>query len=286
MSTIFAIARVTLLETVRRRIVLALFVLTVLVALLTLWGLSNLSGATDDSGIRLTPGAVKLVASQLFIFIAFSFTGVMALLSALVTGQPMASAIESGAALSVLARPVRRSSFYLGTLLGISALLIGYTLIAGGAEMLVVNITTGYLPPDPLTVLLSLSALGIELAALTLTLATRAGAVASGVIVVVCFFVCWLGGIAGAVGSVINNDTLRNAGTISHLVLPSDGLWRNGLFAMEPPTIVGLSQLVAPAAANPFLASHPQDLSYLAWCAVWLVLVALLGIRGLNRREI
>jgi ABC-type transport system involved in multi-copper enzyme maturation permease subunit len=235
----------------------------------------------------LGPNNVELVASQLFIFIAFTFTGVLALLAALISGPPVAAALESGIALGILARPVSRSSYYLGTWLGVAMLLCAYTIGAGGLEMLVVWQTTNYIAPDPAMVLAGICAMGIVLSTLTLTLSTRLGIYSAAIISVAGFFVCWLSGIAGTVGTALHNDTLQNAGTVSQLLLPTDGLWRSALYGMEPASVLSLAQAFGPgSAANPFLAAHPQSLPYLSWCVGWVVLVALAGILSMSRREI
>jgi len=285
MISTITIARVTLLEAVRRKVVRSLIVITILTAILTYWGLSRL--VSGNSSGRLAPDNVDLIASQLFIFIAFTFTGVLALLAALISGPPMASALESGVALGILARPVSRASYYLGTWLGVALLLCVYTVCAGGLEMLVVWQTTNYIAPDPAAVLAAICAMGVVLSTLTLTLSTRLGIYAAAIISISGFFVCWLSGIAGAVGNALHNQTLQNAGTISHLLLPTDGLWRSALYAMEPESVLSLARAFGPgSAANPFLASQPQSLRYLSWCVAWVALVALAGVVSMSRREI
>src|SRR3712207_7000038 len=60
-----------------------------------------------------------------------------------------AGEFESGMALAVLARPVRRSTVLVGKWLGLVAFGSGFVVLAGLAQFLVVWATVGYWPPDP-----------------------------------------------------------------------------------------------------------------------------------------
>ena len=66
------------------------------------------------------------------------------------------------------------------------------------------------------------------------------------------FFITWIAGVAGAVGAVLNNGPIEATGTVSRLLLPSDGLWRGAIFNLEPATVVAVASGSREAAANPF----------------------------------
>ena len=229
MPPLLTIARLTILEASRRRLLLALGLLTVVVIALTSWGFSRLPTVKG-----VTPAQVRLAASQLTILVAFMFSGVLALGSTLVAAPTVASDIESGIALAILPRPIRRSELLMGKWLGLAALVTLYAAGSGLLELLGIWLATGYTPPHPIITLLFVAAEGIVLMSLALLLSTRLSPMTGGVIALVLFFVAWMGGIALAVGQAFSNDTIINIGLGSRLLIPTDGLWHGAIFNLEP----------------------------------------------------
>jgi ABC-type transport system involved in multi-copper enzyme maturation permease subunit len=272
MPPIITIARLTILEASRRRLLLALGVLTVVVIALTSWGFSRLPTMKD-----VTPAQVRLAASQLTILVAFMFSGVLALGSTLVAAPTVASDIESGIALAIVPRPIRRSELLMGKWLGLAALVTLYAAGSGLLELLGIWLATGYTPPHPIVTLLFVAAEGIVLMSLALLLSTRLPPMTGGVIALVLFFVAWMGGIALAVGQAFGNDTIINIGLGSRLLIPTDGLWHGAIFNLEPVEVLNLAKAAGRArAGNPFLAEDPLPAPYLAWCVAWVI--AVLGL--------
>src|SRR4051794_38656672 len=118
-------AGLTLREASRRRVLRALAGLTVALLTLSAWGFSKLGGIEfEDSA--LTSGEERLVASQVLNLVMFGFSLIAALGTAFLAGPTLAGEIESGAALAVLARPIRRSAVLLGKWLGLVAFGTGF----------------------------------------------------------------------------------------------------------------------------------------------------------------
>ncbi|MFI5262281.1 MAG: ABC transporter permease subunit, partial [Candidatus Limnocylindrales bacterium] len=117
---ILTIARLTLAEAARRRLFLALLILTALAVALTGWGFAQLDNVTISTSGDLTPDAEKsLIVSQVLILVTFMFSFVLALSAAFISAPVMAEDLESGVALAILARPVRRLELLLGKWLGV-----------------------------------------------------------------------------------------------------------------------------------------------------------------------
>src|SRR3712207_9238723 len=70
---------------------------------------------------RSTSGQARLVASQLLNLVMFGMSLIAALGTAFLAGPTLAGEVESGIALPMLARPVRRSTVLLGKWLGLVA---------------------------------------------------------------------------------------------------------------------------------------------------------------------
>ncbi len=280
------IARLTILEATRRRLVLALALLTVIVIGLTGWGFQRLTHLTSASGQAIPPEEIRLGVSQVLILVEFMFSGVLAL-SAVVAAAPAVSGdVESGLALAILARPVGRHEVVVGKWLGLGALILVYTVAASALELAVVGLVSGYMPPGPVPAVAYLVAEGVAIMSLTLLLSTRLSGMTAGVVALVLFFVAWMGGIAGTIGTVFHNTAIENAGTVSQLILPTDALWRGSVFNLEPAfyrTILGIGSAHG---GDPFYVSQPPSVAYLSWAAVWLLLIIGIAVWSFRRREI
>ena len=282
-----AIARLTIGEAARRKILWVLVVLAVLAVSLVGWGVSRLVDAAHQSG---TPEVqIRLVVSQILIFIAFQFGFVQAMTAAFLGSPAIASDLESGIALALLARPIRRSSYLLGRWLGLAIVLVAY---GGGSALLaitVVGAVSGYTPPSILAPVAFLAAEGLVILTLTLLLSTRLPPIGGGAIAVVAFGLAWMAGTIERVGIAIaarNPEVnLQVVGDIGRILLPVDGLWRGVIYGLEPPVVIAAAAGQPLAEANPFFAVAPPPLAFLAWVVVWTALVLSLAAVSLNRRE-
>lgn len=287
MPAVLVIARLTVQEASRRRLLFALMILTLLVVGFSAWGFNKVTTIQQPDGTPLPEAQVAFITSQLLIVVTFMFSGVLALSAAVVAGPLISSEVESGLLLSMLARPVRRSEIVIGKWLGLGALVTIYAFGAGGLELASVDWATGYVPPHPIELLTYVAAEGLILLSLGLLLSTRLSGITAGVIALVAWLVGWIAGVVGNIGTGLQNDALEQVGTISHLVLPSDGLWRGAIFAMEPDSfIAALKALGTAGRASPFAATDPPPLQYLLWVVVWFALVLGLSILSFRRREI
>jgi ABC-type transport system involved in multi-copper enzyme maturation permease subunit len=269
---LLTIARLTILEASRRKLLLALALLTLAVIVLTSWGFSRLPAMKN-----VTPAEVRLAASQLTILVAFMFSGVLALGSTLVAAPSIASDIESGVALAILPRPIRRSEVLMGKWLGLAFLVTVYAVLSGLLELLGIWLGTAYLPPNPAAAIVFVAAEGIVLMSLALLLSTRLAPMTGGVIALVLFFVAWIGGIALAIGNAFDNGTIIAIGNGSRWLIPTDGLWHGAVFYLEPSDFLAAARAAGRArAGNPFFADAPLATGYLMWVVIWM-----LGVLGL-----
>src|SRR5688500_20346460 len=102
----------------------------------------------------MTSGEARLVASLLLNLIMFGLSLLAALGTAFLAGPTLAGEVESGQALALLARPVRRTAVLVGKWLGLVAFGTGFIVVAGLAQFLVVLFTVEYWPPQPVAGLL------------------------------------------------------------------------------------------------------------------------------------
>jgi ABC-type transport system involved in multi-copper enzyme maturation permease subunit len=285
---VIAIARVTLLEAFRRRLLWALLGLTILSVLATTWGVGQLVGLARSSPGGLDTLELALGVSQILILVAFMFSFVLAMTGAFLGAPAIASDVESGVVLAVLARPIRRADLVLGRWLGLSIVLFAYALLAGILETFAVGAISGYTPPNPVGAALHVAAEGVVLLTLALLLSTRLPTIAGGAISVVAFGLAWMAGVLGGVGAFFGVPALGLAADVVNVLLPTDLLWRGAVFALEPPAVIvaaggfGDRRLEA----NPFYAAVPLTPLEIGWAVGWTLLVLGLAILSLRRRDL
>jgi ABC-type transport system involved in multi-copper enzyme maturation permease subunit len=280
---VLTIARLTVREAARRRVLWALAVLTVALLTLSGWGFSKLTGLDTEFG-DLTSGQARLIASQLLNLVMFGLSLIAALGTAFLAGPTVSGEIESGMALSLMARPVRRSAVLFGKWLGLVTVGCGYVVVAGLAQFLVVRWAVGYWPPDPAAGLALLAAQTIALLTLGLLLSSAISPMASGVVAVGLFGATWVAGIVGNVGQVLGNEGVERVGTVSRVLLPTDGLWRGAMHAFQDPS--ALVTMGAEGAGFPFLSESPPTVGYLLWTAFWIAMIWALTALVLGRRDV
>ena len=279
------IARLVLREAARRRLLLALLVLTLIVIALTGWGFSRIPTITQR-GAPLPDLQVKLLASQFLIVTMFMFSFVLAMAAVFIAAPQISGDVESGTALAILSRPIGRAEFVLGKWLGLAALVVIYAGAAGAIELGVVNAVVGYVPPEPAQFIGFIVAEGLVIMTLALLLSTRLSGMVGGVIALVLFGIAWIGGIVGGIGAAFDNAGITHAGTAIKLILPTDGLWRGAVYALEPQALIATGVQAGPAAAaNPFYASAAAPLSFELYVVGWVAVVLALAVYSFNARE-
>ncbi|HET7339028.1 MAG TPA: ABC transporter permease [Candidatus Dormibacteraeota bacterium] len=287
MPPVLVIARLTVQESSRRRLLLALLVLTLIVVGFSAWGFHKITTVTRSDGTPLPPDQVALITSQLLIVVTFMFSGVLALSAAVVAGPLISSEVESGLLLSMLARPLRRSEVVIGKWLGLGVLVAIYAAGSAFLELVAVDWATGYLPPHPVELTVFVAAEGLILLSLGLMLSTRLSGITAGVIALVAWLMGWIAGVVGDIGTGLQNQALENVGVISHILLPTDGLWRGAIYAMEPDTYLAALRAAGTfGRANPFAAVDPPPTQFLIWVVVWFAGVLALSIWSFRTREI
>jgi ABC-type transport system involved in multi-copper enzyme maturation permease subunit len=281
--TVLTIAALTLREASRRRVLWALVALTAALLVLSGWGFARLASVETEFG-AMTSGQARLVASQLLNLVMFGMSLIAALGTAFLAGPTLSGEVESGISLAMLARPVRRSTVLLGKWLGLVVFGSGFVILAGLAQCLVVELTVGYWPPDIVGALALLAGQTTVLLTLGLLLSTVVSPMASGVVAVGLFGATWIAGVVGGIGQALGNDDVARVGTVSRVLLPTDGLWRGAMHALQDPS--ALLSFGPEAAAFPFLSPAPLSAAYLGWAVVWVAMVVGLAALAFSRRDL
>ena len=278
MGATLTIAGMTVREAARRRLLAAFLAITVVIVGLSAWGFNRLSHSHT-----ITSGEQHAALPQALILFMFMFSFVVALSASAIASPSVSSEIESGVLMTIVTRPVRRIEVLLGKWLGLALLLAGYAGLVCALEFVVVDLVSGFVPPNPGLVALYLFAEGALLLTLALALSTRLSVIAAGVVGVAIFGAGWLGGVVGSLGTQFNIAALRTIGQVARFLLPTDGLWRGAIYYLEPRSFI--EQHLSRDGTNPFSVLGAPSWGYLLWVACWFAIVLALGVISFQRRE-
>lgn len=280
------IARLTVRELVRRRVIWVLAALSIVSVTLVGWGLERLVTLAREDGIDELQ--IRIGVSQVLILIAFMFSFVLAMTAAFIGAPAVGGDLESGVALAVLARPIRRAEVLLGRWLGCSVVVVAYTALSGLLAIAAAQLVSGYGPPEPFLAVTFLSGQALVLLSLTLALGSVLPSIAAGAIAVVGFGLGWMAGVMAGISTALGIELLGRVAEVSRWLLPSDGLWRGVIYGLEPPLVLLLAAGEAPdlANANPFYASAPPPLAFVAWSVVWVGVVLGAAAWWFERRDL
>ncbi|MCW2509122.1 MAG: ABC-type transport system involved in multi-copper enzyme maturation, permease component, partial [Modestobacter sp.] len=98
------------------------------------------------------------------------------------------------------------------------------------------------------------------------------------------FGATWVAGVVGGVGEALGNDGVARVGTVSRMLLPTDGLWRGAMHAFQDPA--ALTSFGPALDGFPFLSQAPLTATYLGWAAVWVAMVWGLAALSFRRRDV
>ncbi|HYL40032.1 MAG TPA: ABC transporter permease subunit, partial [Candidatus Binatus sp.] len=250
---------------------------------LTTWGADRLVALLRDQGQPELQ--IKLVISQVLIFIAFQFTFVLAMTAAFLGSPAIASDLESGIAQALLARPLRRSAYLLGRWLGLAVVVVAYAAGSALLALAAVGWVSDYTPPSLIQPVAYLAFQALVMMSLAILLSTRLSPIAGGAICVVAWGMAWMAGVLGDIGSALHASGVAALGDLGRVLLPTDGLWRGVIYGLEPGIVIAAAGSGA-TRSNPFFAADPPSSLFVGWAIAWVAIVLLLAVWQLRRREV
>lgn len=236
----------------------------------------NLTDATTDGG------EIALIAGMMTILGLYTVQFLASFLTILLASGTVASEIDSGRILSIMARPISRSSWLAQRAGTFGGMAMVYVLMMTGAVLVVAATIGGFQPLDPWRGMALLALQVAVLVALGAGLSTRLSTVATGVIVVALYGLAWLGGIVEFVASTLGNQTLERIGIAVRLVMPSDALWRGASYYLQSPTML----LAEDLGEVPFISGAPPSVAQIVWAVLYVVVCSALAVWSLRKRDL
>jgi Cu-processing system permease protein len=296
------VARWTVLEARRRRLLLAGALLSVAFVALFVVGFyllyrtqqrDLLAAQAQDGGPAdgLDAREELLAISTILVILGLYGVQFLAALLGLFLGVASVSPeIDSGALHAVLARPLSRLQYLMGRFLALAGLLTAYVVVMSGALLLTARVVAGYRPGDAAGVIGLMILQVLILLAVSLLGSTVLPTLANGVVMLVLFGLAWLGGIIGFVGTIPpGNELMANLGTAVSLLLPADAVWRGASYHILPPSFLVASSFAGGSGEEiglPFGSTTPIARAMLAWALAYPVACLALAVAAFRRRDL
>ncbi len=297
---VLVVARWTVLEARRRRLVLAGVVLSVAFVALFAVGFALLyssperdlaQAGTLGAGPAGGLGAREELLAISTILVVLGLYGVQflaALLGLFLGVASISPEVDSGTLHAVLARPLGRLEYLAGRFLALAGLLVTYVVVMSAALLLTARVVAGYQPGDATRVVGLMVLEVLILLAVSLLGSTVLPTLANGVVMLALFGLAWLGGIIGFVSTIPpGNELMANLGTAVSLLLPADAVWRGASFHLLPPSFLAAGSFVTGEDVGlPFGATTPMAPAMLAWAVAYPVACLGLAVAAFRRRDL
>jgi len=284
MKKIWIIARMTFLETIRRRIVLTGLVLGLVFLTVFTIGFRmiyiNVSAEAANTpnevftNIMSSEGFNVLMLAGLY---AVTFLSVA--MGALLGADTLSGEIISGTIQTIVSKPVRRSDVVLGKWLGFAILLAGYSLLMSGGTVLSVWIQSGYTARNVLTGLSLIYLESLLIMTISLCCSSFLSGLATGGVVFGLYGLSFIGGWVEQIGAILQNETAVKVGIVTSLIIPSETLWRRAAFEMQSPIsgALGISPFGTISVPSPLM---------IGYAIFYLILALMAAISIFNHRDL
>jgi ABC-type transport system involved in multi-copper enzyme maturation permease subunit len=272
------IARLTWLETRRRRIALAALVCGLLFlgvfasAIYFGFRAARLEGPVNVVELRIA--ATILTVAGLYVV---NFLVVAAAI--LLPIDSLSGEISSGVIQTLASKPVDRAAIVVGKWLAYLAMTAAYLALLAGGVVLTMRWFADYAAPAVL-VPVSLMLLGAA-AMLSITIAggVRLSTITNGIVAFGFYGVAFIAGWMEQILGFFQSSTARYVGTIVSLVSPADAMWRRAAYEMQPLA----SQVLQ---AGPFGVVSVPSAGMVGWALAFVAAVLGLAVWLFRRRPL
>jgi ABC-type transport system involved in multi-copper enzyme maturation permease subunit len=273
------IARLTWLETRRRRIALAAVVcgLLFLVVFATAIYFGFRHVAAQGGAVNIVEqrvAATVLTVAGLYV-VNFLVTAVAILLPI----DSLSGEISSGVIQTLASKPVDRAAIVVGKWLAYLAMTAAYLALMGGGVVLSMRWFAGYAAPAVL-VPMGLMLLGAAvMLSITIAGGVRLSTITNGIVAFGFYGVAFIAGWMEQILSLFQSSTSRYVGTIVSLLSPADAMWRRAAYEMQPLAAHVLQ-------AGPFGVVSVPSAAMVGWAVAFVVIVLGFAVWLFRRRAL
>ncbi len=281
----FIIARLTFLEAVRRRILLAAFLLGVAFLLLYSFGFYMMQhevtrpGSNTEVGSAILKGGLDNFLTLAGLY-AVNFLAIA--MGALVSADTLAGEISSGTIQALVTKPVRRMEIVFGKWLGFAGLLALYLVLMIGGVMAVAYVLDGYVVPNVANGIALIYLETLLIMTITLMCSSMLSTLATGGAIFGLYGIALIGGWVEQFGAILQNNAAINIGIVSSLLPTSEALWRRAEYEMTP----AIAQVLGISFSGPMITASVPSALMVVYAGVYLVIALAFAVRIFARRDL
>lgn len=271
------IARLTWLETRRRRIALAalicglLFLAVFGTAMYFGFDIAEMEGA---AGIEMRIAATILTVAGLYV-VNFLVTAVAILLPI----DSLSGEIGSGVIQTLASKPVDRAAIVVGKWLAYLLMTAAYLALMAGGIFLIMRVFADYTAPAILAPMALMLLGAATMLSITIAGGVRLSTITNGIIAFGFYGVAFIAGWIEQILSMFGNSTARHVGTLVSLLSPSDSMWRRAAFELQPLASVVLQN-------GPFGVVSVPSAAMIVWAALFSIAVLWFAVWQFRRRPL
>jgi Cu-processing system permease protein len=283
-SAALAIAGYGLRESVRRRVLAVVAVLTA--AFLVLFGIGAHFAFQDVqsfSGRSRLIDATGFTGATIFGLAMFADLFLGAVLAVFLTLGVVRGDAESGLLQPVVTRPVGRVTTLLARFASAAAVVVVYELIVYAISVIVIDAISGWTPDHVVGPALGLGMAVTVIAGLSLLASVFLTANAQGIALFMIFGAGLTAGLLGEIGRAINSQALHDIAHYVSWALPFEALYQAGLHALTSST-EGLTGLFLKL--GPFGGAEPAGIGLVGWSVAYCAAVLGLASWLFGRRDL
>ncbi len=273
--------RLTFLESVRRRIAVAAFVLGI--SFLILFGVGF--HYTCKSLPSKTGPREMLIKNQAYNFLStaglYAVNFLALAMGALIASDTLAGEINSGTIQTIASKPLRRSEIVWGKWLGFAVLLAVYLFFMTGGVLGIVYLRSGYHLHNILTGASLIYLESLLIMTVSLACSSTFSTLATGGIVFGLYGLGFIGGWVEQIGAALKNQTAVNIGIFSSLIIPSEALWKRAAYELASSVVRSLG-----IEAGPFGAVSVPNPLMIVYAGLYLIAMLAIAIRQFSRRDL
>jgi ABC-type transport system involved in multi-copper enzyme maturation permease subunit len=286
---VLTIARLTLREALRKRMIWGVLALSLLFLVLYYWGFVLVkadfdataarraqSGVGDDGEILNFAFVATILVGLGFYTINF-LAGVMTIFASVGT---IAGEVEAGTFQAIVPKPLGRWEIVVGKYLGFAAMFVVYILIMSAGILVSARVVADYTPGNLVPAIGLVMLVSLILLAVTLLGSTVMQTMANGVVVFMLYGGAMLGGLLETLGSIFNIQSLINIGVVTSLILPSDVMWRRASGLLQPDSNLRFD------APIPIAVSQPPSNAMIVYAVAYVVVLVTGAVLSFQRRDL
>jgi len=276
MSGFLTIARLTLQEASRRRILTAALIAGA--AFLALYGLGLFLMLRGEAS-HMSLMERRLVLNILTLAGLYAAALLTVMTAVLLPVDTLSGEIASGVIQTIAVRPIRRSHIVIGKWLGYWVVMAGYLLLTSGGVLAITSALAHFTPPRVERGLPLVLLEGTVLLTLSIAGGARLSTVTNGMLAFGLYGLAFIGNWVEQIGTWAGNQAAQHVGTVASLLMPGESLWQLAASQMQPTIMRELGN-------SPFSPVSVPSTAMVVWAAGYIVVALALGVRWFSRRAL